>query len=572
MATLLEQLAALQELELRSEGLAQRQERFSRRELDLVLGLARELNTCTTPGEALHFLLHQAIRLAGAQRGAIVELDEQAEGGLRFTLGADRDGFPLARPETQVSHSIIHLVLESGQPLRSSNLSQLEELAQARSVIDLDLKSSLCAPLRRHGRVFGALYVDSSSTTLYSEHMLVLLDGFCELCSLTLTQLQLRRSEQAQQQRFDHFERLHLHIVDSLPNALALYDDQLRLHFANLTFRRELGSLSLVQPDAGSPLGWRFENTFARFLATLGERQEHTADWSVDGRRLRCRPFPLAPEEGGDAVWGLILTDVTTEVRMQQELLESEKFAMMSRTAGSIAHEIRNALAPLHGHVQLARLTLQERPSVLDDLDPDLQVVEEMAGRIERIVRTLSDLSRPPQRQLGEVDLNALAAGTVTLLKDMGGKIKHFDLSVGGPEPDQDDRAGLRIRLDAMPRLPKLLADQEQLQQMLLNLLINAAHAVEAVGGGWVQCRTRVVGDQLLLTVEDTGCGMDEQVLARLWEPYYTTKGEGGSGLGMPLVRQVVEAHQGLIQVQSKPGVGTTFRILFPVANPRQPA
>jgi signal transduction histidine kinase len=170
---------------------------------------------------------------------------------------------------------------------------------------------------------------------------------------------------------------------------------------------------------------------------------------------------------------------------------------------------------------------------------------------------------------LGEVDLNALAAGTVTLLKEMGGKIKRFELSVGGPEPNADDRSGLCIRLDAMPRLPKLIADQEQLQQMLLNLLINAAHAVESVGGGWVQCRTRVVGDQLLLVVEDTGCGMSEEVLARLWEPYYTTKGAGGSGMGMPLVRQVVEAHQGLIQVQSQPGLGTIFRILFPAASAR---
>lgn len=564
MARLLEQLAALQELEQRADRLAQSQERFSRRELDLVLGLARELNACTTPAEALHSLLHQAIRLVGAQRGAIVELE--ADGSLRFTLGADRDGFPLPNPESQVSHSIIRMVLQSGQPLRSSNLSQLEELAQARSVIDLDLKSSLCAPLRRRGEVFGALYVDSSSATLYSEHMLVLLDGFCELCSLTLTQLQLRRAERAQQTRYDHFERLHQRIVDSLPGGLLLYDREHRLHVTNLTFRQEMAGLDIVRPDAEAPAGLRLEGSFARFLEALGERRAQGADWPVDGRRLRCRPFAPAPDEEGDALWGLSLTDVTTEVRMQQELLESEKFAMVSRTAGSIAHEIRNALAPLHGHIQLARMTLQERPDLGAEVDPDLQVAEEMSGRIERIVSTLSDLSRPPRRALAEVDLNALAAGTVTLLKEMGGKIKRFDLSVGGPEPDLADRAGLRIRLAAQPRLPHLLADPEQLQQMLLNLVINAAHAVEAMGGGWVQCRTGLAGDHLVLSVEDTGCGMGEEVLARIWEPYFTTKGSGGSGLGMPLVRQVVEAHQGLIQVSSAPGQGTTFRLLFPVA------
>ena len=562
MATLLEQLAALQELESRSEDLAARQERFTRRELDLVLGLARELNTCTTPREALHFLLHQAIRLAGAQRGVIVETGP--EGELLFTLGVDRDGFAISRPETQVSHSIIRHVLASGQPLRSSNLSQLDELAQARSIIDLDLQSSLCAPLRRQGQVFGALYVDSSSTTLYSEHMLVLLDGFCELCSLTLTQLQLRRAELKQQQRYDHFERLHLRIVDSLPSALVLYDEQQRLHFANQPFRRDLSQLSIVTPDPQAPAGWRLETGFSRFLQRLAVHPERGADWACDGRHLRCRSFPLSFSDGNEPIWGLILTDVTTEVRMQQELLESEKFAMVSRTAGSIAHEIRNALAPLSGHVQLARMTLQERPSVCDDLDPDLQIVEEMAGRIERIARTLTNLSRPPQRQLSEVDVNALTSGTVSLLKDMGGKTKHFDLCVGGPEPDPDDHGGLRVRLDMMPHLPPILADAEQLQQMLLNLLINAAHAVEAEGG-WVQCRTRSVGRHLLLVVEDNGCGMDETVLARIWEPYYTTKGEGGSGLGMPLVRQVVEAHQGLIQVHSQPGHGTVFRILFPL-------
>jgi signal transduction histidine kinase len=147
----------------------------------------------------------------------------------------------------------------------------------------------------------------------------------------------------------------------------------------------------------------------------------------------------------------------------------------------------------------------------------------------------------------------------------MGGRTKRFDLSVGGPELDPADRSGLRVRLDLMPHLPPILADAEQLQQMLLNLLINAAHAVEAEGG-WVQCRTRSVGRHLLLVVEDNGCGMDETVLARIWEPYFTTKGEGGSGLGMPLVRQVVEAHQGLIQVHSRVGQGTIFRILFPLS------
>lgn len=569
MTTLLEQLNSFSSLARRAQALRARQDTFSRVELDKLLSLARQLNECSGEEEALERLMHQAIRLVEADRGFLAEGNAQS---FRITHGMDRDGFRMHRPEDQVSHSIIQQVLTSGQPLRSSNLSEMEDLAYSRSVIDLDLKSSLCVPLRRRDQVIGAICVDSTTTRVFTEHMLVLLDGFCELGSMTLAQLHLRMQEKERREHVAALERQHRQITNALPNALILFDKDGQILFGNLMFRESFQMLDYFQKSEDSPLGIRVSQQLATRLQNAAHQGQMSLELVTGKRSLRAWPF-VVEQDNRNSQWGCVMADISIERLMQLDLMEREKISMTSRMAGSIAHEIRNALSPLVGHADLARLRLLQESHEHPELEADLDKVDEMANRIARIAENLRDLSRPMTHRPTMLDMNELIRNTLALMQETGGKIKFFqtvDLKREGSRPSE--RESFRIILDLDDNLQPLEVDKELLQQALMNLVINAAHAVEQQEQGRIHCRTRQRDDHLEIVIEDNGSGMDKETLDRIWEPYFTTKGDGGTGMGMPLIRMVMDSHKGSIDAESSPGHGSRFILNLPLIQPEKEA
>jgi len=267
-----------------------------------------------------------------------------------------------------------------------------------------------------------------------------------------------------------------------------------------------------------------------------------------DGRELILEVSSRTTPAGVEG----IARDITERRRLEEQLRESQKMEAIGRLAGGVAHDFNNLLTVITGYTQLTLTDLPQHPA-----QPALQEVLKAAERAAGLTGQLLAFSRRQVAQPAILNVNAVFAETERMLPRLIGE--HIKVvTVVGPE------AG-HVRMDPV-----------QMQQMLLNLAVNARDAMPE-GGRLVLEAARCERDSspwVVLSVTDTGQGMEEETLRQIFEPFYTTKGVGkGTGLGLATVYGIVKQNQGEVEVSSRPGVGTTFRIYLPqVEPPAEPA
>ncbi|WP_300154868.1 ATP-binding protein [Solidesulfovibrio sp.] len=230
-------------------------------------------------------------------------------------------------------------------------------------------------------------------------------------------------------------------------------------------------------------------------------------------------------------------------------LMQSEKLAMAGRLAAGVAHTIRNPLTSVK-----MRLFSLERGLKLDpSQQEDFEVIAEEIGHIDTIVRNFLEFARPPKLTAQPVSLSAVVDTTLTLLRH---RLESYNVEVSVE----------RARV-----LPEINADPDQLKEALVNLVLNACEAM--VEGGSLTLREEAgvlepYGRIVALRVTDSGPGVDPALFDSIFQPFFTTKGEG-SGLGLPIVKRIVEEHGGWITIQSPPSGGAVFTMVFPCAGER---
>lgn len=230
-----------------------------------------------------------------------------------------------------------------------------------------------------------------------------------------------------------------------------------------------------------------------------------------------------------------------------QELAHHQRLQTIGTLTSSIAHEFNNLLTPIMGYSLMAMEQLPDQESGLYD---DLLEIYQASQKAKDIISRLSDLSRK------NTALTFRYVEPDTLVRKV--------LEVA--QPVRPARVEVETRLDC--RHVWILGNEIQLSQLLLNLILNAYHAMEEKGGV-LSITTDMAEESVRFTVRDTGCGISEEVLPQIFEPFFSTKETGkGTGLGLAIVRQVVEEHKGTISVESGEGEGTTFVVTFPVTQP----
>ncbi len=246
----------------------------------------------------------------------------------------------------------------------------------------------------------------------------------------------------------------------------------------------------------------------------------------------------------------LVSRDVTDRKRMEQQLIFSEKMAAIGELAAGVAHEINN---PLDGLLNCI-LRIQRNPKNIEQTQEYLGLMEEAIRRIEATIGKLLDFSRPHELTLTAVNLNDVVNETIGLIE------------YGASEK------GIKIETDFQNQIALIHGDKHLLEQVILNLALNAITAMP--NGGTLLFQTgEIISDALIgkpivyVKVIDTGIGISESVQDRIFDPFYTTQiTEKGTGLGLSVSDRIVRQHQGVIEVESEEGNGSTFTVKLPIA------
>jgi PAS domain S-box-containing protein len=326
---------------------------------------------------------------------------------------------------------------------------------------------------------------------------------------------------------------------------------------------------------------------FARYLET---REPRIIGRTVELRGLRKsgEPFPLEmslsaidlPE--GVGFLGAI-RDLTERQRLQGRIIQAEKLASIGLLSAGLAHEINNPLAYVTNNLsvlardfsrlaevlaayeesrpilentspelahRIARLSAEhDLPYIQEHLGPILQSTRQGAKRVSEIVSNLRGFARLDQAAIDRVDLNEAIASSLSLIR---GWLERHHIEVA----------------QNLAEIPRIVCAPAQINQVILNLLVNAKQAIDAASGvrGRIEIRTQASRKEVILEIADNGCGIPEEVRSRIFEPFFTTKPVGeGTGLGLSMSLGIVSDHGGRIELESAPGEGSRFRVILPV-------
>ncbi len=382
--------------------------------------------------------------------------------------------------------------------------------------------SWLLVPFTARGRATGALVVRGAPGQ-FGPTTLAIAEGFAAQASVALESARLVDVH-------DEGRRSWQDIVDAIAPALCIVDQSGSIRRANRAFA------SLVTTPLGTLVGrpWRafvppeWLGAIERLLE--GESREREVELRTGDRSYAVSAVLLSGERPATV---LLFDDQTERRRLQEQLLQSEKMSAIGQLIAGIAHDLNNPLASVVGFADF----LSELPDVPSNLREPLTVIHEEADRASGIVKNLLSFARKQDRARRPTAIKPLLDATFVLLRN-----ELMASRVDG-------------RIEVEPDLPMLQIDNNQIQQVFVNLITNAAQAIAG-------------SDGVAVEVSDTGPGMSEQLAAQVFDPFFTTKPEGqGTGLGLSISQGIVKEHGGRITLFSEEGRGSAFTVQLPAGS-----
>jgi signal transduction histidine kinase len=383
--------------------------------------------------------------------------------------------------------------------------------------------------------------------------------------------MEKRQAEAALQQTLDELEarvaartaalqranaRLHTEITERQQAEAALRESEERFRRLVHTVGSVIIVLSLeyriveFNQEAERVFGWSRQEMLGKDSADLGLRgkplqgfesvictrdgQERSLLWNV------TRWFDAHGDPMGFIACG---QDITMRKHAERELQRADRLALVGQLAAGLAHEIGTPLNVIAGNAELLRQDLLAQHLAV----AELETIVAQADRITHLMERLLTFARVKEQQTEPLPLHIPLSRALHLM-----------------EP-RFRREAITVAVEVPAELPLVWGISEQLEQVFLNIFVNAWHAMPT--GGTLTIRACITDDQhVQITFQDTGCGMAPETLARAFEPFYSTKGEYGTGLGLAICRQIIDNHRGTIRLDSTSGAGTTVTITLPWA------
>ena len=516
-----------------------------------ILDFGRELNTELDLAQVVELLVQRVRKMLAVGRIAVLL---RQEGGSRLRLVSDEGSFSQGRRLSEAFSEFLTAALANRDFIYVDDVSTLlDEFPEDREVLaEEDLAYFL--PLTVKGEVVGLLALGRTLSGDYlSSEDLKVLQMLTSHAALALDNALLYRQAHVRAQELERLKTYNENIVESIKVGVLVLDTDGRVRSLNRSLEKIQG-ISGAEA-VGRTLDELFPSSFVSALEQARERvdEENAPIASAYRVALRNRDnvdhivnlsvAPLLGEEGRYATV-VIVDDVTDQTELEAQLRQSDRLASIGLLAAGVAHEVNTPLAGISSYVQMLARKLPDS----DPRRPILEKIEKQTFRASSIVNNLLNFSRQEASEMQAVDLNSVISDTLTLAELPLTKRK------------------VRVEMKLAESLPAVWGDSGKLQQVLMNLVINARDSMP--NGGDLTISTAHYNGEVVLEVADTGAGIPKDEIHKIYDPFYTTKETGkGTGLGLSVTYGIIQEHRGSITVRSDKNSGTSFRVALPVAS-----
>jgi PAS domain S-box-containing protein len=455
------------------------------------------------------------------------------------------------RPESPLDLSFLdpaRPALERGCLFFESAKAAIQESESVRRTIDeLDLNYFIACRFRdRTVAILGlGKTVDGDYLSTDDLELLFTIAGYV---AIAIENARLYQSLEQKAMQIERLKDFSENIVESLNIGVVTVDLEDRIESWNPqleglleisrrdALRKKLQEVlppDLVAEIAARAAGDHVSGIYKFRLSTRGTRQ----------LVINASIAPLVGKNGARLGRLILLDDITQRVRLEEQMVQTEKLTSLGLLAAGVAHEVNTPLAVISNYIQM----LAKQIPADDPRQKTIERIVKQTFRASEIVNNLLNFSRTGAAEFVEVDLNNVLEETLTLVQ----------------HPFKT--AQVKVVKNYTEQLPSVLGSITRLQQVFLNLFMNARDAMPS--GGMLEVRTGAQNGSVEVEVTDTGQGIPPEYLHRIFDPFFTTKATGrGTGLGLSVSYGIIKEHAGKVDVRSTPGKGTSFRLEFPVA------
>lgn len=495
--------------------------------------------------QMLEVLLKTVLEITKAERGCIL-LKKSAGAPLETVAFCSRD--PLSPENLPISHTIVNLAVAQGTTTVNSDAMSDQKFRkdEKASVVIHHIRSVICVPLEGRERILGAIYMDSQLTcNAFDQDDLELLRAIGRQAGLAVDRALL-------QEEISRSEQKYRTIFEKSPFGIALISPSGRIVDINPTGL----SLGLRRGNANIPKSSILEifpqiKPFFQKLLQDAEpfemKELPVADPEGNYKIFRLTGVPLMNEAGAAEGGMLIAEDITAAKKLQSQLIQQDKMATVGLLAAGVAHEFNNIIAGMMGYAQLV---IKKKLGETEELNTEglANVVVSQCQRAKEVIDRLLNFSRRKDTPREPVKLDALLEDVFQLVR----------------------RELVKNNIEIVRKfddVPTIMANSGQIQQIFLNMVLNAMQAMSTRSDG--QLTVFLKSDKNFVTIifEDNGVGIPAKNLPRIFEPFFTTKGNHGTGLGLSVSYTIIQECGGEITFESKENQGTKFIIRLPLGS-----
>ena len=518
-----------------------------------LVGFARDLNSDLDLLRLSERLVHRVTETLVVERMALMLAPAGGDSGSADFVTIAHAGFTAAPPRL-VCASDVGTRLISGHTLALDDMLSMRRLDPRETEFWREAGIHYFIPcVSKEGTIAVMALGRKRGEPLSSEDM-ALLSAVAAQAATALENGRLYRQLRVKADELERMQQFSENVLESLNDGLAVLDRDGRV----VRWNRRLEELYGVRHEeaVGRSLDELFDaHIVGLFLGSTSRTPEGAVHYRIamttrhnPPRRLlvNLAATPLR-DAHADIVGGIVVVeDISTRVQLEEQLQISEKMASIGLLAAGVAHEVNTPLTGISSFAQM----LLEGAEPEDPKTKVLEKIERQTFRAARIVNGLLNLARPAQVDSGPCDVNAVINDVLSLLEH------------------QLRTARIQVRKELAPNAPIVQGIEHKLQQVFLNLFLNARDAMPK--GGWLTIATREHAHGATVEVADTGSGIPPEVLSRIYDPFFTTKEIGkGTGLGLSITYGIIQEHDGTIACDSQVGQGTRFTIRLPLADAR---